>query len=87
MMPAKVYEDVQGEDLKYLIHCPGCGCLHFFDKRWSYSGNAERPTFSPSLVVKDGATVCHMFVTEGKIHFLNDSTHALAGLTVDLPDW
>jgi len=32
-------------------------------------------------------TVCHSFVTDGRIQFLNDSTHALAGQTVDLPDW
>jgi hypothetical protein len=32
-------------------------------------------------------TVCHSFVTDGKIQFLADCTHALAGQTVDLPDW
>lgn len=31
--------------------------------------------------------VCHSFVTDGRIQFLADSTHALAGQTVDLPDW
>jgi hypothetical protein len=30
---------------------------------------------------------CHSFVTEGRIQYLGDSTHALAGQTVDLPDW
>jgi hypothetical protein len=33
---------------------------------------------------------CHSFVRDGKIEFLNDSTHALAGQTVDIPpmpDW
>lgn len=30
--------------------------------------------------------VCHSFVTEGKIRFLEDSTHKLAGQTVDLPE-
>lgn len=30
--------------------------------------------------------VCHSFVTDGKIQFLGDCTHALAGQTVDLPD-
>ena len=30
---------------------------------------------------------CHSFVTDGRIQFLDDSTHALAGQTVDLPDW
>lgn len=31
-------------------------------------------------------TVCHSFVNSGRIQFLGDSTHALAGQTVDLPD-
>jgi len=31
--------------------------------------------------------VCHSFVREGRIQFLTDSTHALAGQTVDVPDW
>lgn len=31
--------------------------------------------------------VCHSFVTDGRIQFLGDCTHALAGKTVDLPDW
>lgn len=30
---------------------------------------------------------CHSFVRDGKIQFLNDCQHALAGQTVDLPDW
>lgn len=30
---------------------------------------------------------CHSFVTGGRIAFLSDSTHALAGQTVDLPAW
>jgi len=31
--------------------------------------------------------VCHSFVKDGKIEFLPDCTHALAGKTVDIPDW
>lgn len=31
--------------------------------------------------------VCHSFVTDGKIRFLDDCYHNLAGQTVDLPDW
>lgn len=30
---------------------------------------------------------CHSFVTGGRIEFLGDSTHSLAGRTVDLPEW
>lgn len=29
---------------------------------------------------------CHSFVTDGKIQFLSDCSHALAGQTVELPD-
>jgi hypothetical protein len=31
--------------------------------------------------------VCHSFVTDGRIQFLDDCTHPLAGQTVDLPNW
>lgn len=30
--------------------------------------------------------LCHSFVTEGRIQFLDDCTHDLRGQTVDLPD-
>lgn len=30
--------------------------------------------------------ICHSFITNGKIQFLNDCTHHLAGQTVDLPE-
>lgn len=29
---------------------------------------------------------CHSFVTDGRINFLDDCTHSLAGQTVDLPE-
>jgi hypothetical protein len=51
----------------------------------------EAPTFTPSILVRyswsDGPRVCHSFVTGGRIQFLEDCTHHLAGQTVDLPDW
>lgn len=31
--------------------------------------------------------VCHSFVTDGQIRFLDDCYHKLAGQTVPLPDW
>lgn len=30
--------------------------------------------------------LCHSFIREGRIEFLTDCTHPLAGQTVDLPD-
>ena len=64
---------------------------------WSWNGSLEQPTFSPSILVtydgpdagKDGApqAVCHSFVKDGQIQFLDDCTHELAGKTVPLPDF
>jgi len=31
--------------------------------------------------------ICHSYVTNGKIEFLSDSTHDMAGQTVDLEDF
>lgn len=31
--------------------------------------------------------ICHSYVTDGRIQFLTDSTHALRGQTVDLPEY
>jgi hypothetical protein len=30
---------------------------------------------------------CHSFIRDGQWQFLGDCTHALAGQTVDIPDW
>jgi hypothetical protein len=44
--------------------------------------NAERPDNPSSFTCHR----CHSFVTGGQIQFLGDSTHALAGTTVPLPE-
>jgi hypothetical protein len=83
--------------------CPGCGDAHqitvcndlFPDGPcWGFSGDFERPSFTPSIMVNrpgqyhnPGVPVCHSYVTKGRILFLQDCTHELAGQTVDLPDF
>lgn len=85
-----------------LFECPGCGCLHCvavkepnpLGARWTWNGSLDTPTFSPSILVKANYTaidrlddICHSFVADGKIQFLSDCTHKLAGQTVEIPDW
>ncbi|CAW27289.1 hypothetical protein PLES_25631 [Pseudomonas aeruginosa LESB58] len=63
--------------------------------RWSWNGSVDKPTFHPSILcrypwrlLENGEreqVVCHSFVTDGRIQFLSDCTHHLAGQTVDLP--
>lgn len=90
----------------YAHWCPGCEEMHAFavdgynssGAKWSFDGDVDRPTFSPSMNIRvnapdhphyqpdAGSSVCHYFLKAGRLEFLGDSTHSLAGLTVDLPD-
>jgi hypothetical protein len=79
---------------KVAFHCPGCDTLHPVvvdgPHAWTYNGDPDAPTFSPSVLVRFGgepdSARCHSFVESGRIRFLSDCTHDLAGQTVDLPD-
>lgn len=48
---------------------------------WAFDNDLEMPTFSPSLLYKNK---CHLFVENGKIRFLPDCSHELAGQTVNM---
>lgn len=70
------------------------------DQSWSWDGNAKEPTFSPSVLSYPHQQSfsppgskhreprlmprCHMFVTAGKLVYLSDCEHELAGQTVDM---
>lgn len=78
----------------YCFHCPGCEMSHPFEvnapdgRGWTWNGSMDNPTFTPSLLCNQGSNrVCHSFVTEGKIQFLSDCFHGLAGQTVEIPEW
>lgn len=118
ILPGNKLRSVEGGGL--MFWCPGCDETHVVfvgagdGPRWGYNGNPEKPTFTPSVLIKSGhfasshrpddpcwcnyearfgrkphfkCKVCHSFITDGRIQFLGDCTHALAGQTVDLPDW
>lgn len=93
MKKARVADLVNNETERLLLfRCPGCHSPHRVRVRgpepcWTWNGDAERPTFSPSILVAvhDRTRRCHSFVEAGRIRFLSDCHHALAGLTVELP--
>lgn len=86
-----------GEGDALLWFCPGCQCAHQIHvgsgpgPRWTWNGNVEKPTFSPSVKVKLGKwekgpdQICHCFIGAGMIEFLGDCTHDLAGKVVPIP--
>ena len=54
---------------------------------WSWNGSVEAPTLRPSLLTnKDTDRRCHVWVTDGKVQFLNDTKHDLKGQTIPLLD-
>lgn len=71
------------------------------EKAWQWNGERDRPTLAPSILIRYPAyptaaegfeqwrteRVCHSFVRDGRIQYLGDCTHALAGKTIDLPDF
>lgn len=114
----------------YAHWCPACEEVHVYrtdnpaaDRpRWSFNGDVERPSFTPSMRISWGdyasgheyhkandgkprGGICHYFIKTGQelaaaqpgrpgidpsksyIDYCGDSTHAMAGKTVDLPDW
>lgn len=74
----------------YLHWCVGCDQYHGIDvgapnsrtgARWTFDGNVEKPTFSPSINI---VGQCHYFIRNGQIEYCSDSKHELAGKTVEL---
>lgn len=115
MIPGAVCS-VSDDDV-VIFWCPGCETYHgvwtekaneLTGARWTWNGSRDKPTFTPSILVRSGhyvdgkhpcwcdynaehssdarfnCSVCHSFVTDGKIQFLSDCTHKLAGHTVEL---
>jgi hypothetical protein len=91
----------------YAHWCPACQSMHAFavdapfsnGAKWTFDGNIERPSFSPSMNIRIGryadpefvdednlSSVCHYFLQGGVLKFCGDSTHALRGQSVPLPE-
>lgn len=96
------FDDGPNGPMGYMFDCPGCGMGHHVaiaphafanGASWTFDGNMERPTFSPSVLSTiefsaEGkpSKICHLFVRGGNLEFLSDCTHHLAGQTVEMPE-
>lgn len=92
----------EGKTIGYCLKCPACGHAHKFCTAeahtegwpvWILTGMPNKPTIRDSLLYtwEEGPEHipmrCHCFVTDGRIDYCGDSTHAMAGKTVELPDF
>lgn len=100
-MKARTFEGPDGTKyVEY--RCPGCESFadsyltrHHVPYNevgaWTFNRDLERPTLSPSILSNAGSIshmvpICHHFVQDGRIQYLSDCTHAMAGQTIDLPE-
>lgn len=81
--------------------CPGCDESHILPDGWTFDGNVERPTFTPSFkhtfhrfdaydarglgLGERREVVCHYIVTAGRLNFCGDCFHRLSGQSVPIP--
>ena len=87
-----VYELVNvGVSQGYLVTSPATGMNILFDHRWKFNGNLKKPTFYPSMLVtypkenpETGHVREHFFVQDGRILYLSDCNHDMAGKSVDM---
>jgi len=93
---SKLWQSTENGERFIAFHCAGCGHGHRVrltgKDPWEWNGSLDKPTIRPSIFVNKGRVcpdvpACHSLVTDGKINFLADCSHALAGKVVDLPDW
>jgi hypothetical protein len=93
-MTAKVAVRTHGGVQYIWYYCPGCKHNHGVPSAaWSWNGSVESPSLHPSVLHfipagKHGPeqTVCHYFITNGKIAFCSDSKHDLKSQSVEMQE-
>lgn len=87
-MPRFELHNLEGIGQCLTFHCPGCECTHYFELdtgRWTWNGDIEKPTCSPSLF-NHVPPKCHLWLQNGELKFLRDCEHSLAGTTQVPPE-
>lgn len=95
-MSNSVLQELNGSTDSLMFHCLGCDMEHVIYTKnskvcWGWNGSMDKPTFTPSYLCaypwgeERKKVVCHSFIVDGNIQYLNDCTHHLSGKTVPLP--
>jgi len=89
-------QNLDSGEQRIMFWCQGCKNIHCVRTKpptahptwevWGYDGNAEKPTFSPSVLTNGSEPErrCHIFVKAGMIEYLGDCFHDLKNTTVPL---
>jgi hypothetical protein len=93
----QVSSKLRRETTGFIHWCPACEEMHPLPDSWTFDGNLNAPTFTPSFKHTyhargadsgwgDGEITCHYFLTAGTLNFCSDCSHPLNGQSVPLPD-
>lgn len=84
---------IVNDRVQYHYFCMGCGYTHCFELKSAgghhdFNMDLDNPTVSPSLLQNfgGGSKLCHSFIRNGKIQYLNDCQHSYAGYAIELPE-
>jgi len=87
--------DFEENHRHFYFYCPGCKRLHCYNVNhknsngalWSFNGDFEVPSFSPSLryLGYPTGTLCHLFLTNSTLVYCSDNPHDHNGKTIPLP--
>ena len=58
-----------------MFQCPACGCCHGPNEKWQFNGDFNKPTFSPSILVK-----CKRDITDDEVKRI------MKGEKLEIPD-
>ena len=89
---SKVSPYLRRAEGRYMHWCPGCNRMHPLPDGWTFNGDVNRPTFTPSFKHTigqnpDGSFItCRYILTNGVLNFCNDCHHPLSGKPVPLPE-
>ena len=79
---------------RLFFRCPACGEQHraiIHPTAWSWNYDLIAPTIEPSVRVEwtagEDEICCHTTITNGRIYYWPDSTHEMAGQTVEMVPW
>lgn len=97
----KVLTNSDDTEKAIVFWCSGCQeahCCRYWSKEpkspcWWWNQLEHAPTLSPSVLCNHGdwsqaagRTRCHLFVRDGRLEYLADCGHVLAGQTVAMLD-
>ena len=91
MPKLKEVRDTSGEFHAFKFFCPACRTDHVL-RDLKFNGDHRKPSFTPSVCVRTWdenylvLSICHSYVIDGRIHYLYDCSHEMAGKVVELPD-